>query len=267
MDGYKLIDNNDQKFDQEKYQNSENILKTVIDNLDEESLKKYTGMIKDIANPRKDKINDNKEKKEKEFYILSDEAQAAVGIMTEIEQRRLVVEKLVRSDRNRQSITIFIVIFYIAGIISFTFFSYLKFGSNSIFVVGDDLNKTKLAFLGIPWPVVLWSLIGSFAAMIYRFNRQPIYNFTDAIKWMLTRPVQGIVLGSAFYLVLVSGLFLLGGNSTDKSSNAGKVTTEIILVLSFLVGFSDRFADTVFNALVDKYSSKESDKKNQKDDE
>ena len=70
------------------------------------------------------------------------------------------------------------------------------------------------------------------------------------------RPVQGVVLGSAFYLVLISGLFLLTGGTT--STNAGSVTDEVVLVLSFLVGFSYRFADGVFTALVSRYAGQAS---------
>lgn len=106
--------------------------------------------------------------------------------------------------------------------------------------------------------MIIWSLIGSFAAMIHRFNRHPIYDFDDAVKWMLTRPVQGVVLGSAFYLVLVSGLFLLISDDTSTTTSS-PVKDEVILVLSFLIGFSDRFVDSVFNALVDRYSSEKKD--------
>ena len=55
-------------------------------------------------------------------------------------------------------------------------------------------------------------------------------------------------------LVLVSGLSLLTGVASNNSADTSKITEEVILVLSFLVGFSDRFADTVFNTLIDKYS-------------
>jgi hypothetical protein len=114
------------------------------------------------------------------------------------------------------------------------------------------LHALKLPLIGVPWPVILWSLIGSFAAMIHQFNKRPIYDFGDAVKWMLTRPVQGVVLGSAFYLVLISGLFLFTGTIQDASGTSP--ADETILVLSFLVGFSDRFADSVFNALLRRYS-------------
>ncbi|MFN6470615.1 MAG: hypothetical protein RMY36_013210 [Nostoc sp. SerVER01] len=262
LDIEKLIDSKENKIDNQE-SDSVNILKALVNNLDADSLKSFTSIMKSLVDKPQEKSKEHskedEEKKDESIYVLSDEAQAAVGIMTEIEERRLIVEKLVRSDRVRQNFTIMLVTIYIGAVIILTIRAYIQFGSNSKFIVGNDLGQTKLAFIGIPWPVVLWSLIGSFAAMIYRFNRQPIYDFTDAIKWMLTRPTQGVVLGSAFYLVLASGLFLLtGGASASTSSGVAKVTTEIILVLSFLVGFSDKFADSVFNALVDKYSGKES---------
>lgn len=197
------------------------------------------------------------------FDVLSDEAYGAVGLMTELEKRRLVVEKLVQADRNRRNWTVGSVIAYICAIIALTVVAVILWGAQ--FVIGRvPLNQLRMPLLGIPWPVVLWSLIGSFAAMIHRFNSNPIYDFTDAVKWMITRPVQGVVLGSTMYLILVSGLFILTAGSTSNPS--GLISTdEVILVLCFLVGFSDRFADSVFNALVQRYSkeSKNAEQKNE----
>lgn len=188
----------------------------------------------------------------KGFDVLSDEAQAAIGVMTEIEQRRVWVERLITLDRRKRNLTIFSVTAYIVVVIALMSLLYFRVGTR-LQVGKQPLSTLKLPLFGIPWPVALWSLIGSIASMVYRFNRRPIYDFGDAIKWMLTRPFQGVVLGSAFYLVLVSGLFLLTGTPTTDASGSVRAD-EIILVLSFLVGFSDRFADTVFNTLVDKYS-------------
>ena len=123
-----------------------------------------------------------------------------------------------------------------------------------------------LPFIGIPCTVVLWSAIGSFAAMLYRFNRHPIHEFTDAAKWLVTRPVRGVVVGSAFYLVFAAGLFLVGATPAGPGDAAGLGCPGIlgsataaprellILALAFLVGFSDRFGDAVFNALVERYA-------------
>ncbi len=182
---------------------------------------------------------------------LSREIFGSVGVMIELEQRRWAVEELVHKDRKRRQWTVAIVIGYIAFVLAVAIGVGLKWGGR--FWIGDTpLASLRLPLIGIPWPVIVWSLIGSFAAMIYRFNKKPIYDFGDAVKWMLTRPVQGVVLGAAFYLVLISGLFLFGGRATSETSS--NTANDIILILSFLVGFSDRFADSVFRAIVDKYS-------------
>jgi hypothetical protein len=184
--------------------------------------------------------------------VLSDEFLGAIGIMIELEQRKSAVEDLVHKDRKRRQWTVAIVIAYIALVLALAVFVGVRWGSR--FFIGDGpLSAMRLPLVGIPWPVIVWSLIGSFAAMIYRFNKKPIYDFGDAVKWMLTRPVQGVVLGAAFYLVLISGLFLLGGRGTPENP-ASNTANDVILILAFLVGFSDRFADSVFNAIVDKYS-------------
>jgi len=184
--------------------------------------------------------------------VLSDQAVVSINIFKEIEQRKAIVERLVTSDQDRRSWTVIVVVTYIACIVVGMGLLYVNYGSQ-LELGTQPLSELRLPVFGIPWPVALWSFIGSIAAMIYRFNKNPIYNFGNAIKWLLTRPVQGVVLGSTFYLVLVSGLFLLTGRDTTDSSGVIKVD-EVILVLSFLVGFSDRFADAVFNTLVDRFS-------------
>jgi hypothetical protein len=226
-------------------------------------LKDEAKMHLDVVSELTTKLN-NEKVAETSIDILSDKVQAAIGLIIEIEQRKTLVERLVSADRGRRSWTVVLVLAYIVALIGLTLSFYFQVGIN-LRIGNQSLSDLRLPFFGIPWPVALWSFIGSIAAMIYRFNRNPIYNFGDAIKWMLTRPIQGVVLGSTFYLVLVSGLFLLTGRNSTDSSGAIKVD-EVILVLSFLVGFSDRFADTVFNALVDKYSKETKEGKAEKSD-
>ncbi|WP_202225685.1 hypothetical protein [Okeania sp. KiyG1] len=209
-----------------------------------------------ISQNKDNKERNNKDDQDKNIYVLSDEAQATIGIMIDIEKRRYLVEKLVNFDLQKARATTGLVTITIVGIILVMIVGGLFYGP--LVSVGEkSLNELKLPLINIPWPVVFWSFIGSFAAMIYRFNRQPIYEFGNVLKWTVTRSVQGIVLGSAFYLILISGLSLL---------TSEKITTEVILILSFLVGFSDRFADNVFNTLIEKYTKdgKKKSKKNLK---
>lgn len=191
-------------------------------------------------------------------YPLSDsspnlpEVLDRITTMIEIENCRIVVELLVKEDRALRQKTTWIVIFYVSGVIIGMIAITVLYGDK--FEVGKDtLDNLSIPLLGVPWPVIVWSLMGSFAAMISNFNQRPIYHFGDSFKWLLTRPVQGVVLGSTFYLILTSGLFLLTG-STVSTQSESIVAQRVILVLSFLVGFSDRFANTVFQSLIDKYS-------------
>ncbi|KOP26541.1 hypothetical protein AMR41_09865 [Hapalosiphon sp. MRB220] len=186
--------------------------------------------------------------------ILSGEAQAVIGTMIEIEEHRLDIEELLILDRKRQSSTVKNVSIYIAVVIALAVLLpiFLTVSGKIQPIYIEKLNQHMLPFIGIPWPVIVWSLIGSFAATIHRFNSKPVYEFRDTIKWMITRHVQGVVLSSAFYLVLVSGLFLLTG--VDTTSSTSQMKNELILVLCFLIGFSDRFVNSVFDALVRKYS-------------
>jgi hypothetical protein len=178
------------------------------------------------------------------FDVLHDNAYGRMSILAQIEDRKRQVENLIRSDRNRRLKTVGMILCYIALAIGvLAFFIWRNIGQSTGQI---PLEHLKLPIIDIPWPVIVWSLIGSFAAMIHQFNKKPIYDFSDAFKWMLTRPVQGAVLGATFYLVVMSGLILLTGAQTP--------TDEVVLVLSFLVGFSDRFAEQIFNSLVKQYS-------------
>jgi hypothetical protein len=209
-----------------------------------------------VADSRNEDFPKDQKEEGDSIYVLSDEAQAAIGMMIDIEKRRFLVEDLVRLDRrtrNRTTQLVTMTIFLIIGLMIVAGFKY-----GPLVTVGEkSLDEMKLPLFNVPWPVIFWSFVGSFAAMIYRFNRQPIHEFGDIVKWTITRLVQGIVLGSAFYLILVSGLSLLTGITpvaSTASQSSQKITTEVILILSFLVGFSDRFADSVFNTLIEKYS-------------
>lgn len=189
---------------------------------------------------------------ENKLSIFDQEFPRTISSMVDVEKRRIVIEKLIREDWRRNRNTTFFVIGYIILFLAILIFSIAR-GVN--YEVGTvPMDSLTLPLLGIPWPVILWSLIGSFASMLYRFNNKQVPDFGSTVKWLITRPVQGVVLGSAFYLVLLSGLFLLTGEVTSDAGNASPVKDEVILVLSFLVGFSDRFANSVFNALVANFS-------------
>jgi hypothetical protein len=176
--------------------------------------------------------------------VLDSRMTAIIGAMTMIERRRLRIEELANMDQaRRHRTTKFVTAYILVGLVALILTPILWLEPSTI---------ESMKFLNIiPISVMIWSFIGSFAATVLRFNRRPVYQFNDPWKWMLTRHAQGIILSSAFYLVLISGLFLI---SDGTDGDPSRIKTEVILILSFLIGFSDRFVDHVFNTLLKRYT-------------
>jgi len=209
----------------------------------------HANVVKRLVGKLREDYNSQEENK---LGIFDQELPRIISAMVDVEKRRIVVEELIREDWKRNGYTTFFVIAYIILFLAILIFTIAQGVNYQVGAV--PMDGLALPLLGIPWPVILWSLIGSFASMLYRFNNKQVPDFGSTVKWLITRPVQGVVLGSAFYLVLMSGLFLLTGEVASDVENTSPVKDEVILVLSFLVGFSDRFANSVFNALVANFS-------------
>jgi hypothetical protein len=190
--------------------------------------------------------------RKEDFKILSNEGVQASLLIDRVEKHRVEIEKLYENDKVKQKSTGKIVTWTISIILVLIVFVL----SLSYWFVPNikDINNFFIPILQIPITVVVWGFIGSFASMIYRFNRRPTYDFGDTIKWLITRPIQGVILSSALYLVLISSQFLFTGKAVTE--NIGIVNSNgLILLLSFLLGFSDKFNDSVFETLVKKYSN------------
>ena len=108
---------------------------------------------------------------------------------------------------------------------------------------------TVVPILGIPFPVVLWSVIGSLAAMLYRYTRGDDGGIADPWRWLFTRPLLGAVMGIISYLIVKVGLVSVGAGAT--TANIG--SREFIWLMAFLVGFSDRFAEAILRATMGRF--------------
>jgi hypothetical protein len=108
--------------------------------------------------------------------------------------------------------------------------------------------NTVIPILALPLPVVLWSTIGSFTAILYRFNNSPLIELQDPLRWLFTRPLTGVMMGAITYLVISVGLITISpGRNTPIGSK------ELIWLIAFLAGFSDRFADAMLKSLVGRF--------------
>lgn len=105
---------------------------------------------------------------------------------------------------------------------------------------------------GVPLSVMLWGAAGSLAAILYRFyTEQGQIRFSAEFRWLIARPIIGIIMGAVVYLALVSGLVLVS-NDTGSGAGSGEsiARLEALWIVSFLAGFSDKFYLGVIDLLV-----------------
>lgn len=180
---------------------------------------------------------------------LSDSAKAIVGMLIAAEQRQRAIEQLVLADRRGRRWSLAIALAYISAIAMVVGWFVLRGDSEAIASV--PLSQQELPLIGIPQSVVVWSWLGSFAAILYRVAYQPIASLGETLKWLLARPLQGIVLGSAVYLILTAILAIFAGTPPDAETPVIQANTAdtAVLVLSFFVGASDRLAMATFGAI------------------
>lgn len=105
---------------------------------------------------------------------------------------------------------------------------------------GLDMNWT-IPIFSVPVPILLWSLVGSLAAMFYRFNTAS--ETEDPLRLLLTRPVFGVGMGMIVY-------FLISSFLVPEIAALSLGTHKAMWVVAFLAGFSDRFIDFTFKLIV-----------------
>jgi hypothetical protein len=119
---------------------------------------------------------------------------------------------------------------------------------------GDNVKSTtEVPLLGVPVTIVLWAAIGSLAAILYRFYTQKPERMSTELKWLIARPIIGIIMGSLAYLAVLSGLVIFSTN-TEASGNINPAKPQLLWMLAFLGGFSDKFFETLIHSVMGKVS-------------
>ncbi|USR90672.1 hypothetical protein NEA10_17885 [Phormidium yuhuli AB48] len=178
-----------------------------------------------------------------EVDVLSSEAQALLGTLLDIERRQRLIEGLVRRDRTVPAAVLTFSMLYGVSVMALVVL-FVIFWSHGVVVQG--VSQQTLPLIGLPWPVLVWSLFGSLSAIVARCLYAPFRRLGEMSQWMLLRPIQGVVLGGACYFILQTLLSLLIPLQPETPL---QMTDEAILLLSFVVGFSDRLARGVFGWL------------------
>ena len=119
----------------------------------------------------------------------------------------------------------------------------------------DFVSPTPRYLFGVPQSVILWGAAGSLAAILYRFyTEQGRIRFATEFRWLIARPIIGIIMGGVVYIALNSGLVLLttpnSAQATAGAAASASVHIHSFWIVAFLAGFSDKFYLGVIDLLV-----------------
>jgi hypothetical protein len=129
------------------------------------------------------------------------------------------------------------------------------------FIQGMELNLSAyiVPVVNVPLYVIFWSAMGSSSAVLYRVNRAIDVEREDPGRLLITQPIIGTVLGTVSYLIVHLGLLTLASDMTGTSMRSLEPLVSspksmfFFSLIAFLVGFSDRFADTLLRSLVGRF--------------
>lgn len=224
-------------------------------------LRKLTNATAEVFFSNKTGYNQAKEWRDKAADILYNkgentdliEAESFLTSMNELIHRE---KKEQNEQKIWQVVAVLIMVAYIAGIIFFAFFMGYY-----------DLNNFELIEnlpgFNIPYSIILWSATGSLAAILYRFyTEKDRIKLSSEVRWLIARPIIGIIMGAVVYLALFSGLTFM--NLTLTTSDAQQLgKTEVYWIIAFLAGFSDKFYIGIIKLLVDRTLNSDNSQENE----
>jgi hypothetical protein len=151
-------------------------------------------------------------------------------------------EEQEQKDENRwQYAAIAVMVLYFAGL------------ALSGLYISHNQEEFKTLILGVPRSVIIWGAAGSLAAILYRFyTEQGRIRFAAEFRWLIARPIIGIIMGAVVYLALKSGMILVTAQESAQATvMAGfEPRMEAFWIIAFLAGFSDKFYLGVIDLLV-----------------
>jgi hypothetical protein len=127
----------------------------------------------------------------KESHANGDKAQAYIKAMGEVKSIEATItheDQLRQAEHLLRWIVPAIVIVYI-----------LALATTIAHTAPSWTSSTEMPLIGIPISVILWAAIGSIAAILYRFYTYRRSSLQREIRWLIARPVIGIVIGAMAY--------------------------------------------------------------------
>jgi len=150
-----------------------------------------------------------------------------------------------RSDDKALRSLVFVLIAVYVGLIVLT----IALGKIEVWT-----SATAIPIMGVPVSVVLWSALGSLAAILYRFYAKQFGRMTEEVRWLIARPIVGIIMGCLGYLTIVSGLVVFGSTSSSFEQRDTS-SLYVFWIVAFLAGFSDKFFESIIALLAGKLTA------------
>ncbi len=180
-----------------------------------------------------------------DIAAATDEAQL-VQLGLRLEQVAAGWQQFQRLTRRRDRARFYAVV--LVGLL----FAFL--GAATVYEEWFQLDITdEVRLLHVPVYILVWSTIGSLAAILYRFNRSATVEQDDPMRVLLTRPLTGIILGAFSYLLVQLGFLAVSGRAGTAESLGGERGVHLMIVVAFIVSFSDRLSEAVLKALVGRF--------------
>lgn len=110
-------------------------------------------------------------------------------------------------------------------------------------------NASTVKIINLPVPVILWSVVGSVAAILYRFTNAGDSELREPLRWLVARPLSGIIMGAVTYLIIKVGLITINADNAANTLN----NSEVMYLIAFLAGFSDRFSDYLLRTMIGQF--------------
>src|SRR5450631_2017096 len=125
-----------------------------------------------------------------------------------------------------------------------------------IIVYGNNsCNWLQKTVIGIPISVLLWSFLGSLAAILYRFYNSRLSDLSQVsveLNWLIARPLIGVIMGMLSFVIISAGLLVFG--PATQPGNDPSIRPQLLWAVAFLAGFSDKFYLGFIDSLVGKFS-------------
>ena len=174
-----------------------------------------------------------------------------------IDARLALVKVEIEIQRSQSAKTSFIIVVAIVYLFALVVGGLFAAKVITIGATAKELNSSLI--LGIPVPIWVWGMIGSLTSMLLRAGQLPFTDRTEAYRWLLFRPIVGIVMGVLTYLMVIAGLIVFAGTANTQ-------TPELIWIIAFVGSFSDSLSINLLQKLlgrfhVDEVSGKQGDNK------